>query len=118
MKEIHPFLPKSNGDLEENGRNEWKMKEIPPFLSQFNENLEENGRKRYKDEGNSPRKWKNQGENRRTEDVFARNGCENVKKKEEMGERDLDKGTFAHYILRIAGCMLLSFQNQEKGPAK
>ena len=86
MKEIHPFLPKSNGDLEENGRNEWKMKEIPPFLSQFNENLEENGRKRYKDE--------------------------------EMGERDLDKGTFAHYILRIAGCMLLSFQNQEKGPAK
>lgn len=23
-----------------------------------------------------------------------RNGCENVKKKEEMGERDLDKGTF------------------------
>ena len=50
MKEIHPFLPKSNGDLEENGRNEWKMKEIPPFLSQFNENLEENGRKRYKDE--------------------------------------------------------------------
>ena len=56
MKEIHPFLPKSNGDLEENGVNEWKMKEIPPFLSQFNENLEENGRKRYKDEANSPRK--------------------------------------------------------------
>lgn len=43
----------------------------------------------------------NQGENRRTEDVFARNSCENVKQKEEMGERDLDKGTFAHYILRI-----------------
>ena len=77
MKEIHPFLPKSNGDLEENGRNEWKMKEIPPFLSKFNENLE------------------------RTEDVFARKDCENVKKKEEMGERDLNKGTFAHYILRI-----------------
>ena len=56
MKEIHPFLPKSNGDLEENGRNEWKMKEIPPFLSQFNENLEENGRNGYKDEANSPRK--------------------------------------------------------------
>lgn len=49
---------------------------------------------------------------------FARKDCENVKKKEEMGERDLDKGTFAHYILRIAGCMLLSFQNQEKGLAK
>lgn len=47
------------------------------------------------------RENENQGENRRTEDVFARNGCENVKKKEEMGERDLDKGTFAHYILRI-----------------
>lgn len=44
---------------------------------------------------------KNQGENRRTEDVFARKDCENVKKKEEMGERDLNKGTFAHYILRI-----------------
>ena len=66
-----------------------KTKEIPPFLSKTNGDLEENGRKRYKDE------------NRRTEDGFARNGCENVKKKEEMGERDLDKGTFAHYILRI-----------------
>ena len=30
-----------------------------------------------------------------------RKDCENVKKKEEMGERDLNKGTFAHYILRI-----------------
>ena len=95
-----------------------KTKEIPPFLSQFNENLEENVRKRYKDEANSTRKWKNQCENRRTEDGFARKDCENVKKKEEMGERDLNKGTFAHYILRIVGCMLLSFQNQEKGLAK
>lgn len=95
-----------------------KTKEIPPFLSKTNGDLEENGRKRYKDEANSPRKWKNQGENRRTEDGFARKDCENVKKKEEMGERDLNKGTFAHYILRIVGCMLLSFQNQEKGLAK
>ena len=37
----------------------------------------------------------------KTEDGFARKDCENVKKKEEMGERDLNKGTFAHYILRI-----------------
>ena len=49
---------------------------------------------------------------------FARNDCENVKKKEEMGERDLNKGTFAHYIWRIIGCMLLSYPKQEKDPVK